>query len=131
MAKGEITTGDSYIEKTSKLIPGEALALFITLSSLTWAAASVEDPLKRNFVLAIALVVAFVAIPLVLYRLQNVRSVPHYVVSVVAFLLWVVNVQYDRLPFYPDDDEPWILAASIALGLFTFLAPLLVPAREA
>jgi hypothetical protein len=130
MARGDIRTTDTYLEKTSKLIPGEALAFFIAVSSMTWAT-SLDDPTKRNFVAVLAAAVGLIVIPFVLYKFQNVRSKAHYVVSVIAFLLWVFNVQYDRLPFYPDDDAPYILAGSLAVAFFTFLAPAFVPAKEA
>jgi hypothetical protein len=130
MATGNITSSDSYIEKTSKLIPAEALALFIALSSTAWSAATTPDDIKRYVVLAIAIVVGFGIVPLVLLRARKVTARSHYVISIVAFFLWVFNVQYDRLPRITDYHEMETLIGSMLLALFTFLAPWLAPQED-
>lgn len=127
---GDISSTDSYIDKTSKLIPGEALALFLGLSGIVWTAAGVSDTEKQYFILASAVFVGFVAVPLVLWHYQRIRSVSHYIVSIIGFVLWVLNVQYDRLPKFTERDSVAVLGAAVALIAFTFISPLLVPPKD-
>lgn len=132
MAKGNasISATDSYIDKTSKLIPGEALALYMGLSGIVWAAAGLSDTEKQYFIFFSALFVGLVAVPLLLWRYQKITSWNHHVISVIGFFLWVVNVQYDRLPQFTDRDSVGVLVAALLLLGFTFLSPLLVPPKD-
>ena len=130
MAAGNISSSDSYIEKTSKLIPAEALALFMALSSTAWSAATTPEDIKRYVVLGIAVVVGLGIVPLVLLRARKITAPSHYAISIAAFFLWVFNVQYDRLPKITDYHEMETLVGSMLLALFTFLAPWLAPHEE-
>ncbi len=127
--RGDVKAGDSYIEKTSKLIPGEALALFLAISGQVWGA-SVPQPTKQTIVLYAAFFVGLVVVPFFLWRLQKVRSVCQHVISVVAFALWVFNSQYERLPSISPYDSLNLAVGSLLLLIFTFMAPFLLPEKK-
>ena len=130
MSEGNISSRDSYFEKTSKLIPADVLALFITMSSFVWSASTTPDNVKRWVVLGVACLVGFVAVPATLWHLRKVKGKVHYALSMLAFFLWVYNVQYERLPKLTDYHEMETLLGSLLLVFFTFLAPLLIPSGE-
>ena len=127
MATGDVKTQDEYIQKTTKLIPAEALALYLTVSGQIKAFDVSDDALQRYITLGAAVFIGMVVVPFVLYKLKHVRSGMHYVISVVAFALWVFNAQYDRLPSISDYDSLNVAIGSIVLLIFTFMAPLLLP----
>lgn len=130
MANRNISASDSYIDKTSKLIPGEALALFIAMSTTTWQASGMDDERKQWFVFGIAMIIGLAVVPFILYQLQKVSSPRHHAVSIFAFSLWVFNVQYDRLPSFTDEHSTATLVGSLLLGLFTFSAPWFAGTKE-
>jgi hypothetical protein len=130
MADGNINSTDSYLEKTSKLIPAEVLALFITMSSMVWAAATTPENVKQWVVLVVAIAVGVVAVPVALLKLKKVTGGMHLGLSVFAFFLWVFNVQHERLPRFTDYQEMETVVGSLLLVFFTFLAPLLIPDSE-
>ncbi len=132
MATRDLNRQDSYIEKTAKLVPAEALALYLTLSGQVKAATMNDMEAQRTITLVVALVVCFVIVPFVLYKLQRVRAPAHYLISMVAFALWVFNAQYDRLPMPPNFpyDSINVAVGSVVLLIFTFLAPFMLPEKE-
>lgn len=127
MATGDVKTQDEYIQKTTKLIPAEALALYLTVSGQIKAFDVSDDAIQRYITLGAAVFIGLVVVPFVLYKLKHVRSGMHYAISVLAFALWVFNAQYDRLPSISDYDSLNVAIGSIVLLIFTFMAPLLLP----
>jgi cytochrome bd-type quinol oxidase subunit 2 len=127
MVTGQVKTQSEYVQKTAKLIPAEALALYLTVSGQIKAASIAEDVIERYITLGAAVFIGVVVVPFVLYKLKHVRSGTHYVISVFAFALWVFNAQYDRLPSISPYDSLNVAMGSIVLLIFTFMAPLLLP----
>jgi hypothetical protein len=129
MATGNVKSQDDYIQKTAKLIPAEALALYLTVSGQIKAAGGIETVDRQQMTLAAAVFMGLVIVPFVLYKLQHVRSRVHYAISIFAFALWVFNAQYDRLPpfiAFPHDSLN-VAVGSIVLLIFTFMAPFMLP----
>lgn len=128
MPRGDIDSRASYVDKTARLIPAEALTLFLTISGQI-GATDVDDEVQRMITFWAATIVCLLLVPLVLYKIQRVRSGVHYAISMFAFALWVFNAQYDRLP-----SVPWMpydsinqAVGSVVLLVFTFAAPFLLP----
>lgn len=127
MATGEVKIQDEYVQKTAKLIPAEALALYLTVSGQIKVADISDDAVQRFITLGAAVFIGLVVVPFVLYKLKHVRSGVHYAISIFAFALWVFNAQYDRLPSISPYDSLNVAIGSIVLLIFTFMAPLLLP----
>lgn len=129
MPQGNIAASESHLAKTSKLVPGEAIALFVFLANAIERAPALTDE-KQDYVLYMAIIVGLVVVPLILYR-QMVRGASHYVISLIAFVLWVVSVQGDKFPPIPGVATSKVaLFVSLAMAIFTFVAPLLVLSSE-
>ena len=129
MAQGNISASDNYFSKTSKLIPGEAIALFVLLANLAERYGTLGNQ-RQDFVLAMAVIVGVAAVPYILYQ-QGVRGAFHYGLVMAAFALWVMSVQGDKLPPIPDvpvsQVSLWVSALTV---LFTFFAPAMIPSSE-
>jgi len=123
-----IKADDSYFDKTAKLIPSEAIALFLALSSVI-ATTNLEDDTKGYYLVGAAAVIGVVVIPIVLTNLYSVTLLSQHFVAVLAFLVWIFNVNYDALPKFTDYPTHERLIGSLVLLLFTFLAPIFVKPR--
>jgi len=85
MAAGDIKSQDAYIQKTAKLIPAEALALYLTISGQVKAATGVSVEDQRYITLTVAVFICLVIVPFVLYKLQHVRSRGNLMACAVEF----------------------------------------------
>lgn len=130
MAEDNLKPQDDYIQKTVKLIPTEALALYLTISGQVKAFGGVGIEYQRYITLGVAVFICLVIVPFVLYKLKHERSWEHYVISAAAFALWVFNAQYDRLPSISPYDSLNVAIGSAVLPIFTFMAPLLLPEKK-
>ena len=120
---------DTYIDKAAKLIPAEAIALFVSISSAISTTALNDDD-KGYYLLGTAIVVGVMVIPTVLYKLYRVTLLSQHIIALVAFAIWIFNVNYDALPKITDYPTHERLVGSILLLLLTFLAPIIVKPQE-
>lgn len=127
-----ISTEDSYRDKLAKLIPAEAIALNITLTS-TIASAGMTEESSAWYVLVCSVFVGVVGVPLVLRKVYGVTLLSQHLMSVFAFVIWVLNVSLDSLQYLPGSPQAseMRLIASLVLIAFTFMAPLIVSSKAA
>jgi len=125
MSAKTIKADDTYVDKIVKLIPSEAIALFLALSSVI-VTADLEDDTKGYYLVGTAAVIALVVIPIVLVKLYFVTLWSQHLVAVLAFVVWIFNVNYDALPKITDYPTHERLIGSLVLLLFTFLVPIFI-----
>lgn len=118
----EVSPQDDYLRRTSKLIPAEAIAAFVTLSNGV-IAARVGDP-EGWIIFGLALIIGLVGLPLMLSKINDVKSAPQYLITITAFFMWVLAVHYEHLPNFTDNHSLAVAAGSLGLGLLTFFVPL-------
>lgn len=118
------TTADDYTTKVVKLIPTEAVALYLFLSGVISSARPTEA--DRGPILTFVFGTLLLLTVLYLKRVAGVRSTTQLVISTIAFPVWVFSLggpfvyllsligwRYDQL---------W---GAVLLPLYTFLVPII------
>jgi hypothetical protein len=126
-AGAEVGQMDTLPQQIIKLIPAEAVTLFVTLDNALAATVGSDPPDvstgTAKIIFLVLVLVGTVGTPLYLLK-QEVKSAMQLVLSTVAFLIWAfATTKSFSLIFVP---IPLIFAA-VAVGLFTFVVPPLMP----
>jgi len=128
MSAKTIKATDNWLDKITKLIPAEAIALFLATANLV-ATADLDMQTRSNYTLGLAIVVA-ILVPILLYKVYAITELPQHIVAIVAFALWVFVGSFDSLPNITEYPSRERLLGSIGMIFFTAIAPLFVKPRE-
>lgn len=111
-AKTTIDTA-GYLEKLTKLIPGEMVALYLAIASF------VPKEVIAQFIVA---GLVFVLTPLYLLNVAKVKNIVQIVVSTISFAVWVfvTGGPFASMPWY----QAWIPGA--VLVAYTLIVPMFV-----
>jgi hypothetical protein len=120
---------DSYGEQIVKLIPAESVTLFVFLDGVISAAAGGDKPQVShavgNVLFLLVVVTALIGTPLYLKRGAQVTRWEQIAVSEAALLVWAAATAHTPAILWPWWFPP--IVWNVALPLFTFVAPLLLP----
>ena len=109
------TTVDTagYLEKLTKLIPGEMVALYLAIASF------VPKEVVAQFIVA---GLVFVLTPLYLLNVAKVKNAVQIVVSTISFAVWVfvTGGPFASMPWY----QAWIPGS--VLVAYTLIVPMFV-----
>lgn len=127
MSTKAITPQDTYLDRTAKLIPAELLTLYLTLSGMIKNALRFPEEISIALLITCAVLI-IIFTPVVNRYVYNIpiSAVGQHLVAMLAFILWIVNVDYAALNFSFIEPSHIALLSSVSLVLFTFLAPLVV-----
>jgi hypothetical protein len=128
MSAKSIEASDSWVDRIIKLIPTEAIGLFVAIQALI-SAAGLDDDVKQVYTRIITGLVA-VFVPIFLYRIYGIKLWSQYFIAIIGFLLWAYNINPDAfgsLTAYPAQEA---LVAAIAVTVFTVIGPMLLPKTQ-
>jgi hypothetical protein len=116
-------TPDDYKTKLMKNIPGEVIALYVTIDAMVRTSA--HSPGEAKNVYWFLFVFGLVVTPLYLWRITQVRKITQLVISAGAFGVWVFALggPFTGLSWYEHNQ----LFAGIVLPIYTFCIPLIDP----
>jgi len=110
---------DKYIDRLMKYIPGEIVALYLTLYGLALGSET-EIPFMEITWLIFAIGIVFT--PIYLWRILEVEKWYHILISTIAFMVWVFAIGG---PFkFFDWYHPTI--GAIVLVIYTFVIPIFI-----
>ena len=107
---------DSYSDKIIKYLPGEAVALYITAIGLITSAG---DQIPVDTLTWVVFAGVLVMLPLYLWFGQNVKSLVQVIITVVAYVLWILTLggPFALYSWY----HP--IYGSLGVLFFTFIVP--------
>ncbi len=112
-------SGDAYMERLLKLIPGETVAMYLFLQGVISSGLSGDDNQLQIWLWAIIGLLAFGNI-FYLKKYQGVTDFTQILILTLAFFVWILSIGG---PFvYFGWYAPFM--GSVILGLFTFFIPL-------
>jgi hypothetical protein len=116
---GEAGSGDAYMERLLKLIPGETVAMYLFLQGVITSGLSGDDSQLKIWLWGIIVILAVGNI-LYLRKQQQVSDFTQILILTIAFFIWILSIGG---PFvYFSWYQPFM--GSVILGLFTFFVPL-------
>jgi hypothetical protein len=117
------STADNYTSKIVKLIPAEAVALYLFLSGVIVTARPIEAD-RGPILTFVFLVLLCLTIPY-LKRVAGVKNGPQLFISALAFAVWVFSLGGPFIYLLPKVgfryDPLW---GAILLPLYTFVTPI-------
>lgn len=106
---------DGYVDKIIKLIPGEVVALYITLAGILAAGG-----MSSSTMIWVIFFVCLIGTPLYLNRISHVGNTVQIGISTVAYIVWVFALggPFATLSWYLP------IYGALLLPIFTFFAPM-------
>jgi hypothetical protein len=111
------TQADEYVDRVIKLIPGEVVALYITLAGILAASGQ-----NTSTIFWLIFIVCLIGTPLYLSKISKVGNVVQIVISTVAFAVWVFALggPFATLSWYVP------VYGALLLPVFTFFVPMVM-----
>jgi hypothetical protein len=129
-AIGVAQTGENYVERVAKYIPGEIIAGYVALSGLI-SAVPPEDE-RRITAAWVLFIVGLLVTPIYLYtagKPANRRETLQIAIPTIAFVLWAYALggPFELSSPLPVIGEYASWLGALAVGLFTWVAGLFEP----
>jgi hypothetical protein len=114
---GTAGTTDEYVDRIIKLIPGEVVALYITLAGILAASSQ-----NSGILFWLIFVICLAGTPLYLKKISKVNNHVQIAVSTVAFIVWVFALggPFATMAWY----QP--IYGALLLPIFTFFIPMVI-----
>lgn len=111
-----VNQNDDYMSRLLKNIPSEIVGVYIAASGV------IPADQKGGWMLWAVFAICLVCIPLWLYFMQEVKSWLQIILTLIAFIIWIMTLGGPFLALWPQVT----LAGSILLILYTgLIAPIL------
>ncbi|MFN6516589.1 MAG: hypothetical protein RMY29_019075 [Nostoc sp. CreGUA01] len=120
-ARNLILKEDNYESKLLKYIPGEIVALYVTLDGIVKAAFNQQTSQEYWFWLWLIFAILLISTPIYLWRVTKVRKKKQLVISTIALFVWVFALGGAFIAF------SWYkpLYGAVILPLYTFFVAIL------